>query len=1004
MISRIAVYQKVPDTRATVRQKNFSNNLHLGKKIKSLTLVDVYTIQKVLNENQLKEIADVLINPVIEYAKIRRDNNMDLVNSSFYVNLSPLENPLISFNFAIEIGYLPGVTDNIGKTTRQIIEDHLKIKLKEDEDVYSSQVTLIEGDLTEEEVLKIAASLYNPLIQRAHIKTLAEYQKDGGMDFIAPKVSISGEKKVSEIDLNVTEDELEKIGSQGIVGEDGVARGPLALNLEYMQTIKEHFKKLKRNPTDIELETLAQTWSEHCKHTIFSDPLDDIKNGLYKTYIKAATEKIKKIRGASDITVSVFKDNSGAIEFDKDYLVTHKVETHNTPSALDPFGGAITGIVGVNRDALGFGLGAKPAFNTYGFFFADPDDKKLLFRDEQRTQAMLSPKRIMEGVIAGVNAGGNQSGIPTPLGSLYFNSRYKGKPLVFCGTIGVIPKKTAGRKSWEKKAKKGDYVVMIGGKVGLDGIHGATFSSETLHSGSPSTAVQIGDPITQKKFSDAIAKEARDLGLYNSITDNGAGGLSSSVGEMAKESGGVEVDLEKVPLKYHGLEPWQIWISESQERMTLSVPKNKWNKFEALMSSRGVDAWIIGEFKKTGKCRVKYNGKMIMDLDLKFLHDGLPKLNQVSSVTDQVFKEPKLIQDPDLSKVLLRMMGRLNISGYDFLSTQYDHTVQGTAVTNPVQGKGRVNSESSVVRPLLDTDRGLVLSQAMYPAYSEIDSYKMAAATVDGAFKNAVIAGADPEKIALLDNFCWCSSNEPERLYQLKKACEGVYDASVAYLSPLISGKDSMFNDFRGYDEKGNPIKISIPPTLMISSIGIIEDVEKAVTIDPKFSGDLIYILGETFEELGGSEYFELLGSSGNTVPATDTKRNLKIYKAYAKVAYLGLVASAIGVNRGGIGVALAKMSIAGKLGINVSLKNLPGKIEDNQKALFSESTGRIILTINPENKTQFEKLMKGNKFAQLGEVSTFDAIKIKGINNKEIVSIKVGEVLDTYKARFRDW
>lgn len=1002
MISRIAVYQKVPDTRATVRQKNFSN-FSFHKKIKSVTLVDIYTVEKKLSDVQLEKIANTLINPVTEYAKIRiKNQGTNIKGDEIYVNGEGTEKP--KFDWAIEIGFLPGVTDNVAKTTKQGVEDHLKIKFEEKEDVYFSQVTLIEGELTREEITEIANGMFNPLIQRVHIKSEKEYQKSGGMDFVVPKVTIKGEKKVLEVDLNVSDEELEVIGKEGVLGKDGKRRGPLALDLYYMRVIRDHFKKLDRNPTDIELETLAQTWSEHCKHTIFANPIDDLKDGLFKTYIKAATEKVKKLRGSKDITVSVFKDNSGAIKFTDDYLVTHKVETHNTPSALDPFGGAITGIVGVNRDSLGFGLGAKPSFNTYGFAFADPSDTKPLYRDAAKTQVMLSPKRIIEGVIAGVNAGGNQSGIPTPMGFMYFDDRYKGKPLVFCGTVGLIPKKTNGRKSWEKQAKKGDYVVMVGGRVGLDGIHGATFSSESLHTGSPSTAVQIGDPITQKKFSDAIAKEARDMGLYNSITDNGAGGLSSSVGEMAKESGGVEINLEKVPLKYHGLDPWQIWISESQERMTLAVPKNKWKIFDELMKSRGVEAWVIGEFTKSKKCIVKYDGKTVMDLDLKFLHDGLPKRSQASVQKIQNFKDPELKTEENLTKGFLKMLNRLNISGYDFLSTQYDHTVQGTAVTYPVQGRGRVNAEAAVVKPLYKSEKGLVLSQGMYPTYSEIDSYKMAAASMDTAFKNAVVAGANPEKIALLDNFCWCSSNDPDRLYQLKKACEGVYDLSVAYLAPLISGKDSMFNDFKGFDEKGEPVKISVPPTLLISSIGMIEDVGNAVTIDAKFRGDLVYILGETLDELGGSEYFGGLGYQGSKVPTTDPKKNLKIYQQYAKAVEQGLISAGIGVSRGGLAVALAKMAIAGKLGATINLKDLPGEVKLDQEALYSESTGRILLTVDPKNKLKFEGLMKGVKFANIGEVSQIDAIKIKGIKGREIVAVKVGEVLESYAKRFKDW
>ncbi len=1008
MISRIAVYQKFPDTRAKVRQKSFQN-FTFHKKIKSITLVDVYTIEKDMPQEQLRATALTLINPVTEYAKIRMrseggNENVIMVNAlrldsdSGYAGMI---NPI--FDWAVEIGFLPGVTDNIAKTTQEGIEDHLRIKFDKAESVYYSQVTLIEGDLSNTQIAQISLSLHNPLIQRANIKSLPEYKKAGGMDFIVPKVSITGERKVSEINLNVPDEELEKIGKEGILA-DGKRRGPLALNLDYMKTIRDYFKKLKRNPSDIELETLAQTWSEHCKHTIFADPLDELKNGLFKTYIKSATEKIRKIKGKNDFCVSVFSDNSGAIEFDKDFLVTHKVETHNTPSALDPFGGSITGIVGVNRDTLGFGLGGKPVFNTYGFMFADPEDSRPLYRDSKKTQVMLPPKRIMEGVIAGVNAGGNQSGIPTPSGFLYFDERFRGKPLVFCGTVGLIPKKSKGRKSWEKKANPGDLVVMIGGKVGIDGIHGATFSSESLHTGSPQTAVQIGDPITQKKLSDAIVKEARDLGLYNSITDNGAGGLSSSVGEMANESGGVIIDLEKVPLKYPGLEPWQIWISESQERMTLSIPKNKWKKFEELMNSRGVDASVIGEFTNSGKCAVKYNGKIVMELGLNFLHDGLPKRKQESRIKNQTFEEPVLKNKSDFNKEFIEMLGRLNICGFDFLSTQYDHSVQGTAVTYPVAGKGRVNAEATVVKPIFKSDKGLVLSSGYYPSYSEIDAYNMAGASIDTAFKNAVAAGGNPEKIALLDNFCWCSSTEPERLGQLKKACQGVHDFSIAYLAPLISGKDSMFNDFNGFDEKGNAIKISIPPTLLITSLGVIEDVGNAVTIDAKFAGDLIYILGKTFDELGGSEYFKSLGFVGKKVPATDAVKNLKNYKAYSKACGKGLISAGIGINRGGLAVALSKMAMAGLLGAEINLKKVPGKFEFDSEGLFSESTGRILLTIDPKKKKEFEGLFKGLPFSEIGKITGDQTIKITGAGGKLVVDVPVEKALESYRRRFAKW
>lgn len=988
MTTRIAVYSKVPDTRAQVRLKTLQNT---NKNLKKVEIVDIYTVAKDLLEAQLKALAEILINPVTEFAKIRTNDG-----ETYFVG--DKKDPS-QFNFAVEIGFLPGVTDNIGNTTKQSAEDHLKIKFDEGEGVYSSQVTFLSGKLTKEEVSEIAQSLFNPLIQRVSIKSHAQYIKDGGMDFYTPKVDLHHIANVSEVDLNIPDEELVKLGKLGIQNNDGTRRGPLALDLDYLKAIQNHFKKLDRNPTDIELETLAQTWSEHCKHTIFADPIDDVKDGLFKTYIKGATEKI----GKKDFTAKVFDDNSGAINFDDDWIITHKVETHNTPSALDPFGGSITGIVGVNRDAIGFGLGAKPIFNTYGFMVGDPEDEKPIFKDELLSQKMLSPKRILEGVVSGVNAGGNQSGIPTPTGFLYFDARFKGKPLVFAGTVGLIPRKIGSKSAIFKKAENGDLVVMVGGKVGADGIHGATFSSEGLGADSPSTAVQIGDPITQKKFSDAIIKEARDKNLYDSITDCGAGGLSSSVGEMARESGGVDVDLEKVPLKYHGLSPWQIWISESQERMVLSIPQKKWKEFEELMQSRGVDAWVIGKFTNSGKCAVKFKGKTILDLDLDFLHNGLPKRIQNSEPRIQNLKEPKFEEPKDLNKTFLQMIGRLNISSFEFISKQYDHTVQGTAVTYPLAGKGRVNVDSTVVRPLLTSDKGLVLSQGFYPSYSDIDTYWMAVASIDTAFKNAIITGANPEKIALLDNFCWASSSEPESLFALKKANEAVYDFAVAYSAPYISGKDSMFNDFKGFDAQGNPIKISVPYTLLISSIGIIENIQNLVTPDFKIDGDLIYLLGETKDELGGSEYYKSLGEVGSSVPKVDAKKNLKLYLAYAKAMDAGLIASAIGLGIGGLSVALAKSSLAGMIGVELDLSKLMGDIKRNDSALFSESQGRILVSIDPKNKKEFEKIMSGNSFSEIGKVSDNNKIEISD-SNKNVINLKLDKVYKKYKERFKDW
>ncbi|OGG02364.1 phosphoribosylformylglycinamidine synthase, partial [Candidatus Gottesmanbacteria bacterium RBG_16_37_8] len=798
MLFRIEVISTVEDARASIRLKKWQQFSFTGK-IKNLFLTDNYTVDKKFSPGQIFKIAELITNPVTQKYLI-----------------SPIPTVLPAFDWAIEVGYLPGVTDNVANTVKEMISDYHKTKFRNGEGVYSSRTTFINGQIAEKDVKILADSLYNPLIQLIKIKNFRQFVKEKGMSVSIPKVKLAKTSKVTAVNLQLPDEELEIIGKSGIANADGQRRGPLALSLSSMKAIQDYFKKMGRNPTDIEIESLAQTWSEHCKHTIFADPLDDLKDGLFKTYIKGATDEIRKKKGKKDFCVSVFQDNSGAIAFDENYLITHKVETHNSPSALDPFGGAITGIVGVNRDTIGFGLGAKPVANIYGFCFADPRKDVPLYKGKNFTQKMLSSRRIMDGVIEGVNAGGNQSGIPTPLGFLFFDERFRGKPLVFVGTVGLIPKKIKGTLSYQKKAKAEDYIVIVGGRVGKDGVHGATFSSEALDAGSPVSAVQIGDPITQKKFSDALVKEARDLRLYHSITDNGAGGLSCSVAEMAKESGGCLVDIEKVPLKYPGLSPWEIWISESQERMTLAVPPGQWKKLNSLLTSRGVEATVIGKFTASGKCLVKYKGKTIMDIDLKFLHDGRPVKKLTSSFKPLKFPEPLFPDKKNFTADLLSILKRLNIGGFSFISQQYDHLVQASSVLLPLQGRGRINSTSAVFRPILSSQKGVVLSYGLYPTYGDIDPYHMAASAIDTAVRSAIVAGADPDHLALLDNFCWCSSYDPKRLGQLKRAVKACYDYAVLYGTPFISGKDSMFNDFDGFDKNGRPVKISIPPTLLI--------------------------------------------------------------------------------------------------------------------------------------------------------------------------------------------
>jgi phosphoribosylformylglycinamidine synthase len=989
MANRIEVASKISDTRAEVRRKKIQS---MGFDVKEVRLTDVFTLDSIDNPAAMEKIASMLANPVTQEAGINQPKHPE------------------TFDYAVEIGFLPGVTDNVGTTAREMVEDGFKTNL-DGQRVYNSQVMFLNGNLTREDALRIGDAFSNPVIQRASVKSFYEFKRDKGMDAIVPRVRLHEEPVADLVEiLNASDDELAIIGKQGIANKDGSRRGPLSMDLSYMGAVKNYFKGLGRNPTDLELESIAQTWSEHCKHTIFADPIDEFQDGLFRHFIKRATQEIRAKKGDKDFCVSVFTDNAGGIIFDDESLVCDKVETHNSPSALDPFGGAITGIVGVNRDPMGFGMGAKPIINRYGYCFANPTDTKELYKGKNRTQKMLSSRRIMDGVIEGVNVGGNCSGIPTPQGFAYFDESYRGKPLVFVGTVGLIPREVNGRKMHEKQAMPGDYIVMAGGRVGKDGIHGATFSSEAIDSGSPATAVQIGDPITQKKMSDALIKEARDRGLYRSITDNGAGGLSCSVAEMAKESGGCYVHLDKVSLKYPGLAKWEIWVSESQERMTLAVPPEKWNEFSELMKRRGVEAAVIGEFTSSGKCVVDYNESRLMNVEMDFLHDGLPTRPIKTTFTQTNHESPKFECLDDLTDSLHLMLGRQNIASSEFISQQYDHEVQGGSVIKPLQGRGRVNGDATVIRPKLDSDKAVVLSQGINPSYSEIDTYHMAACAIDTAIRNAVATGADLEHLALLDNFCWCSSNEPERLGQLKRACQACYDYATTYGTPFVSGKDSMFNDFKGFDEEGNPVKISVLPTLLVSTIGVMQDSRKAVSIDSKFAGDLVYVLGTTRNELGGSEYFAMKGEQergkkfiGNSVPKVNADMNKSLYQSLSKAIDEGLVSSAISVHRGGVGVALAKTAMAGQLGMDIDLDKIPSYCSREDFTLFSESQGRLVVTINPKYQERFERTMIPNMFDRVGTVREDNNFVIWG-NQGGIVATTVDKLAESYKSTFRGY
>ena len=864
-------------------------------------------------------------------------------------NLNSFEHNLWrNFEYCVDIHLMDGQTDNVAHTIFSIIKEICKRKLNIEfhyDDYKISYIRRFYFNINEinddEEVIlddelklhfSINSIIHNIILRNLKNQTII-YQ-----DILVHENK--NRRRILNEEYNIqkmTEAEFFKLNER------------LQLGLTYDDTkIIREFYIAKRNGiiTRIELETFGQSWSEHCKHRIFAAKLDDIEDGLYKHYIKRATKEIqhKHIeRYGKDLCYSVFTDNAGAIEFNDKYLITHKVETHNSPSALDPFGGAITGVLGVNRDCLGFGIGAKPIMNTFGFCFAKPSGDVNFSRQPNMKSPQLSSNYIIDGVIKGVEAGGNHSGIPTTHGIVTFHDSYLAKPLIFVGTVGLIPKEINGKKSWIKKPENQDLIVILGGRTGKDGIHGAIFSSDSIDENSNITHVQIGDPITQKKMLDAIL-EIRDLSLYNAITDNGAGGFSSSIGEMGEN--GFKVDLRKALLKAEDMEPYEIWVSESQERMTLAVPHKNIDKLIEIVKKHDVEYQILGEFNDSGEGEIIFSDDLSEEksikLNMEFLHKGNPQYiltsekpefrnlnedeiedilnngraakylkstDQISVLTESYEDESALKdkntykhEEQDLKTQIISMMARHNLATREELFTKFDHTVQGGSILQPMNDE--VCADAGVTKPILsDCPSGVAISSYMNPNYGgeSDDTYNMVACSIDAAIRNLIVVGASFNKIALLDNFCWSSSFKGKRLWQLKRACQACYDIATAFETPFISGKDSMFNDFKGFDEQNNPITLSALPTILISSIGVVENTTLCVTNNFKNKGDLIYIVGDTKPELGGSEYFNMIEWRGGFVPILDVEKSIETYKIFHELLQNYLVESAISVHNGGL-------------------------------------------------------------------------------------------------------
>jgi phosphoribosylformylglycinamidine synthase len=762
-------------------------------------------------------------------------------------------------------------------------------------------------------------------------------------------------------------------------------QGGLFLNLHEMHAIQAHFRALDRNPTDAELETLAQTWSEHCVHKTLKGLIrfqGEVIDNLLASTIARATREL-----ARPWCVSVFEDNAGVIEFDGPWCVCHKVETHNHPSALEPYGGAATGIGGVIRDPLGTGLGAKPILNTDIFCFAPPD-----YPADRLPPGVLHPRRIMKGVVAGVRDYGNRMGIPTANGALYFDERYLGNPLVYCGNLGLIP-----RDKCFKHPKAGHKIVLVGGRTGRDGIHGATFSSGELTqttSDEFSYAVQIGNAITEKKMADTIL-QARDRGLYSAITDCGAGGLSSAVGEMGAELG-AEVFLDRVPLKYEGLSYTEIWISEAQERMVLAVEPARLDDLLALFASEDVEATVVGDFTDTGRLRLRYEGHLVCDLAMDFLHNGVPRYERVAEWTPPEHPEPHLRPKADYTKDLLAILGSWNVCSKEWVIRQYDHEVQGQTVVKPLVGVHEdAPGDACVITPLLGSSKGLAVGCGMNPKYGDVDPYWMAAAGIDEAVRNVVAVGARPDRIAILDNFCWGNCAKPDRLGSLVLAARACYDVAKAYGTPFISGKDSLNNEYA--TDKGT---IAIPPTLLISALGIVDDVSQCVTMDLKAVGNPVYLVGLTRDELGGSHWYALRGAIGRSVPRLDLDVAPRIFAAVHRAITTGRIRACHDLSEGGLAVAAAEMAFAGDLGLELDLAAVPRQegLDDDGRILFSESNTRFLVEVGRSAAPAFEKAMKGLPVARVGKVTNAGRLIVKGTGGKTVVDAACEALREAWK------
>ena len=900
--------------------------------LQEITIRDIYFIEGQLSQEDCKQLTlKLLTDPVTQSASW-----MEIPNPA-----APGAGAVI-----LEVALRPGVTDPVAE---QIVRAAHELGFDRVERAATGQRFL----LTFNEAVDESAFI-NKLAKQLLANTVIHHWTLGD---IAPSFPQEIESSGAVITIpirSLNADELLTLSKERRA----------ALDLAEMEAIQNYYRKEQRDPTDVEFETIAQTWSEHCGHKTFKAKVDvESPNGSYqidsiiKTYLKSATDEIN-----APWVISAFVDNAGIIDFDDEFEVSFKAETHNHPSAIEPFGGANTGVGGVIRDVLG--VSAKPIANTDVLCFGPQD-----LNPETLPEGVLHPRRIQSGVVAGVQDYGNKIGIPTVNGAILYDEGYTANPLVFCGCVGLAPKGKHVRTPL-----KGDRVIVLGGRTGRDGLRGATFSSMTMDAQTGEVAgasVQIGDPITEKGLIDVITR-ARDVGLYTAITDCGAGGLSSAAGEMASTIG-VDIELSRVRLKYAGLAPWEIWLSEAQERMVLSVPSENISALQELCDTFDTELTDIGEFTGDGRLVVRYAESIVVNMDNEFLHEGIPQRQlkavigeQLSVSNDQLSVVGSVIA---VKENLLKLLSSPNIASKSSVIRIYDHEVQGGTVVKPLIGvAGDAPSDAAVIKPIGTRGvKGIVLSNGINPEYGKRDAYKMAWSVIDEAIRNAVAVGADPQRIAILDNFCWGDPLRPETMGSLVEACRGCHDAALFYGTPFISGKDSLNNEYIGADGQRH----AIPPTLLISAIGIIHDINTAVTMDLKEAGNIVYLLGSN----------ELSVISEQLVPDV-RKETAQVYRILHQVIQKGLVKSCHDLSEGGLAVTAAEMCVGGRLGLEVNTAS---------PALFTEVNGCLLVEISPIDTSVFEQQFANLPFIKIGTVITEPILKLAN------VEISIQELLHAF-------